>query len=124
LFAKHSHLRAYEIAVPRDQGLQIFGPYQLLCVIEGVSHILLSEIHDPFASFLGAGLRDLGRSLKTVHRRFRDLHELIERKLSLFKTAFRKVNFEIVRLPHDCVLHHWFATGGTSALAMVLVVYR
>jgi hypothetical protein len=93
LFAKHSHLRAYEIAVPRDQGLQIFGPYQLLCVIEGVSHILLSEIHDPFASFLGAGLRDLGLSLKTVHRRFRDLHELIERKLKLVQDCVPQSEF-------------------------------
>ena len=49
---------------------------------------------------------------------------LLNANLSLFKTAFRKVNFEIVRLPHDCILHHWFATGGTSALATILVVYR
>src|SRR5271156_5666540 len=86
LLAKHLRLRIDVLAVQRKQGLQILGPPQLLRIIEAVRHILFSKILDLFASFSAASMCNLGPPLKSIYRHFGGLHELLKRKLSLFKT--------------------------------------
>jgi hypothetical protein len=113
-------LRIDVLAVQRKQGSQILGPQQLLRIIEGVRHILFSEIHDFFASHFAASMCNLGPSLKSIYRYFCDRHELLKRELSLFKTPFRKVNFERVGARHDHVLQKAFYNNGSIALAAAI----
>jgi hypothetical protein len=103
VFAKHSHLRVHEIAVQRVQGLRIFGSHQLLRVVEGGCHILLSKFMTISRAFLTPACATLDCHSNLTITACARMHSLF--KIALRKRAHFGMNFERVGARHNRVLH-------------------